>query len=188
MRKASCFVAVMLLLLVWSIAQAEEIDVTTLPGYVNLEDIKIPAGASKMAEISLGPGLIKIAQKSSDNGDKKLTQTLSNLYCIQVKTFELEDEDAEGVIRAMKQIAAKLNKDEWERLVTVKDDDEFVIVSVKQKGDRVQGLLVMVAEPGDEAVFANIVGDFKLEDLGDLDDILELETDELILEETEEED
>jgi hypothetical protein len=180
MRRTSCLAIAALVLLLCGAASAEEVDVKTLPGYVNLEDIEIPGDAGKVTEISLGPGLLKIAQTTSDNGDEQLSETLSKLQCIQVKTFEVDAESTDEIRRVMKKIAAKLKKDDWERLVTVKSEDEFVIVSVKKGEERIHGLLVMALETDGEAVFANIAGDFELEHLGDLDELLELEAADII--------
>ncbi|KPJ59908.1 MAG: hypothetical protein AMJ46_09040 [Latescibacteria bacterium DG_63] len=180
MRKASCLAVVMLVFLIWSAAQAEEVDVKTLPGYVNLDDIKIPSDAENITEISLGPGLLKMAQKSAENGDEDLTETLSNLQCIQVKVFDIDDEDTEEIRQIMRKIGTRLEGEGWESLIRVKSEEEFVILSVKQNEGRVQGLLIMVVESDGEAVFANIVGDFELEQLGTVGDLMDLDTTEFV--------
>ncbi|UCF77684.1 MAG: DUF4252 domain-containing protein [Candidatus Eiseniibacteriota bacterium] len=174
MRKMTWLAVMLLSVLACGTLQAEEVDVKTLPGYVNLEDIKIPGETGKVTEISLGPGLLKLARESADNGDEELTRVLSNLKCIQVKAFEVNQRDRGKIRTAMKLIEARLEKEGWERAVSVKSEDEFVVVSLKQRNGRAVGLLVMALEEDGEAVFANIVGDFELEDLGDIDEMIDL--------------
>jgi hypothetical protein len=181
MRKASCFLLIASFLLICSVALAGDVDVKTLPGYVDLEHIKIPGDAGKIVEISLGPGLLRIAEKTSDNGDVELTETLSDLQFIQVKSFEIDAADEKEIRKIIRKIEDQLKDEDWERLVKVKDEDEFVIVSIKQDDDeRVLGLLVMAVESDGEAVFANIVGKFDLEQLGELDELIELDTWDII--------
>lgn len=148
--------------------QAQKIDLKRQPGYVDLEKIKIPNKAGKTTEISLGPALLKIATHAAQNGDKKLTETLSELFSIQVKSFEIDSAEAEKIRPIMDQIEEKLNNEKWQRLIRVKEEDELTNISIKYDKDRAVGLMIMSVAPGREATFINIVGKIDLNKLGNL--------------------
>jgi len=157
-----------MLLLVFSFtALAQAIDLKKYPGYIDFDQIVIPDKASKVTEITLGPALLKLAAMA-DNGDEDLSTTLENLHGIQVKSFDINTEQAAKLQPVMDKIEAKLNKEGWERLIQVKGEDERVVVSVKYNDDKMVGLLVMSVESGDEASFVNVVGSIDLSDLENL--------------------
>ncbi len=147
---------------------AQEGDLKKQPGYVNFDEIKIPDKAGEVTEITLGPGLVKLAAMAADDKDEDLDEVLSNIKGIQVKSFKVNESETETIQPIMDKIEAKLNREGWERLVQVKGEDERVVVSIKSIDKEIVGLLVMSLEPGDEASFVNIVGNIDLNKIGDL--------------------
>jgi hypothetical protein len=149
-------------------AEAQETDLKQYSGYVNLEEIKIPEKAGEVTEITLGPALLKLAAKTSEEGDENLTKALGGILGIQVKTFEIDSAEAESIQPIMDKIEANLNRDGWERLIQVKGKNERTVVSIKYDNDKTAGLFIMSVEPGDEASFVNIVGSIDLNTIGNL--------------------
>ena len=145
---------------------AQEIDIKKQPGYVDLSKIKIPGKAGKVTEISLGPALLKLAAGISENSDKKLSKTLSGIFSIQVKSFEVDSVEAKKIRPIIAEIEKKLERERWEELVRVKEEDELTIISIKHDKGKVVGLMVMSLQPGDEASFVNIVGNIDLKNIG----------------------
>ena len=147
---------------------AQEIGIKKQPGYVDLSKIEIPGNAGKVTEISLGPALLRLAAGISENSDKTLSKSLSGIFSIQVKSFEVDSKEAKKIRPIMAEIEKKLNRENWESLVRVKEEDELTIISIKHEKNKVVGLLVMSLKPGDEASFVNIVGNIDLKNIGKL--------------------
>ncbi len=152
-----------------TILYAEEDSFKGHPGYVDLDEIKIPDKAGEVTEVHLGPALLKLISKAADDEDDDFVATMSELKGIQVKTFEIDSVDAGAILPIMDRIEDKLKRDGWERLVLVKERDERVVVSVKPEGDKAVGLMVMTLEPGHEACFVNIIGTIDFQSLHDMD-------------------
>ncbi len=131
------------------------------PGYVDLEWIKIPANAAEIQDIDLGAVLLGIAANAEDNQDEALLQALSMIKSIRVKSWSVDGEDATAG-EAMDKIAEILEKDDWKRLIYVKDDEETVTVSTRYEGKDMVGLMLVTYEPGDTVTFVNVVGDLDL--------------------------
>jgi len=151
------------------IVHAGDDDFKKHPGYVNLDEIKIPDKAGEVTEIHLGPALLKLMSIADDDEEDDLSTTLSGIVGIQVKTFEIDPSEAEDIIPIMDRIEEEMNRKGWERLVLVKEKDERVVVSIKPDEGKAVGLLVMSLESSGEASFVNIVGTIDLKSLSDLD-------------------
>ncbi len=131
------------------------------PGYVDLEWIKIPANAAEIQDIDLGVVLLGIAANAEDNQDEALLQALSMIKSIRVKSWTVDGDDATAG-EAMDKVAETLEKDDWKRLIYVKDDEETVTVSTRYEGKDMVGLMLVTYEPGDTVTFVNVVGDLDL--------------------------
>ena len=55
-----------------------------------------------------------------------------------------------------------MKKDDWKRLIYMKDGDETVSVNTKYDGEDLVGLMIVVYEPEDSVAFVNVVGDLDL--------------------------
>jgi len=151
-------------------------------GYMDLEWIKIPAGAEEIQDIDLSGVLVSMAADAKESGDADLAEALSMIHSVRVKAFSVDEDNADDTAKAVKRILSRLDKDGWDRLVYVKDNEESVTVSTLSTDDGMKGLMVVVFDPTDEAVFVNVAGDlnigtiFKLAQkfgMEDLDQILE---------------
>ena len=165
--------SVLVILILLTQLQAQDTDVTKLPGYVDLEQIPIPSKAGKITNITLGPSILGIVQQAV-NGDDELSETLSGLFSIRVKTFEIDSQIAEELKPKILAIEEKLNSENWQKIVEVKDLDEYTTISMKYDKEKTAGLLIMSLED-DEASFVNIVGSIDFEKIGKLGGGLHIE-------------
>ena len=131
-------------------------------GYIDLEWITIPENASEIQDIDLGPILLNIAADAQDKGDDVLVQALSMVRSIRVKAFSVSADGADDVQKSVDKVAAKLKKDDWKRLIYMKDGEETVSVNTKYDGPDLVGLMIVTYEPGDSVAFVNVVGDLDL--------------------------
>lgn len=151
-------IALAALLAVPALAQ----DITKMPGYVDLDWIRIPDGAAEVQDIVLDPVLAGLAAGGSD-ADPALNQALAMVKSVRVKSFSLAGGVDESAVNAdVKKLQERLAKGTWQRLVYMKDGDETVTVSTLNHGGKLAGLLVLTYEPGDSATFINVVGDLDL--------------------------
>ena len=85
-------------------------------------------------------------------------------------------EDPEAGYDFVKDASNQLSSLGWESVVTVNSEDEQVRIFMKIADDMVQGITVMAVEPT-EAVFVNVIGDLKPEELGQVMDNFDVDID-----------
>lgn len=136
--------------------------ITDEPGYVDLDWISIPDTAEEVQDIDLGAILKSVAADAKDNGDPELAQVLEMVHSLRVKGYSLEGEDQAATEKAVARITAKLKDEDWSRLIYVKDGDEVLSVNTRYDDGNLVGLMVVSYEPGEQVVFANVVGDLDL--------------------------
>jgi len=137
---------------------AQDIDITKLPGYVNIEEIQIPDEEGKLVDISLGPAVLRLAEDLTEDEGGHFTDFLAGIYSVRVKAFDVGWNEEEKIRDIMDAYAKKMESNQWERLVLVKNDDERADIRVKFDDDKVVGIFLMAFDPDDEAVFINVVG------------------------------
>ena len=168
MRIVQLIFGIVLLISLAAGVGAEEQDLKDHPGYIDLDEIKIPGNAGEVTEISLGPALLNFAAQMSENGDEDLSENLSELMSIRVKSFDVDSTETEKIKPIFEKIEKKLAGEKWERVIRVKEKDELTNISVKYDEGAIVGLLVMALESGKEVTFVNIVGKLDLNSLGNL--------------------
>ena len=100
--------------------------------------------------------------------DPELADVLSKLKLVRVQKFALEERDAKDVEAKVDDMAKKLEKDGWMRVVRVREDADHVHVYFKITDGLLQGITVMAIEDRDTAAFVNIVGEIDPEQIGRL--------------------
>ncbi len=151
-----------LVLMTGAIAAAQ--DVSKLPGYVDLSQIKIPTGTETVQEIDLGPDLLAAAFHSNEMtpGDAAtMSEALKMVKSVRLISYAMAGETAVATREQVDQMQKKLESANWKRVVMMRDKEEYVVVSVLHGPEFIQGLMVMAVEP-DEATFVNIVGELNL--------------------------
>jgi hypothetical protein len=118
--------------------------------------------ADEVQDIDLSEIIKSVAADAKDSGDEQLAQVLEMVRSIRVKGFTLGKDGADDVAKAVDRITKDLKKNDWKRLIYLKDGDEIMSVSTKYKGEDLVGLMVLAYEPGHEALFVNVVGDLDL--------------------------
>jgi Na+-translocating ferredoxin:NAD+ oxidoreductase RnfG subunit len=78
--------------------------------------------------------------------------------------------------KRVEKIRKELDSKGWERIVAAQKTDQDVGIYLKSKDkDTVQGVVVMVIEANHQAVFVNVVGDIKPEQLALLGEKLHID-------------
>jgi len=146
------------------------------PGQVDFGTFSPPKEGGEFVEVNVPPSLIWLASRLVEKSEPEAAQVLSGLKLVRVNVIGLSDENrAEMQSRAQK-VRKDLTAKGWERIVAAQQKDQDVSVFLKMgTGGVVQGLAVVVFDNNEHAVFINIVGDIKPEQLALLGDKLNID-------------
>lgn len=148
---------------------------TLPPGQVDFGTFSPPEGG-EFVEVNLTSSLITLASRFAEKADADVAQLLRGLHQVRVNVIGLNDENRPGLEKRAQDIRKQLDKKGWERIVTAQKDGQDVSVYLKsQNKDTVQGVVVMVMDGSKQAVFVNIVGDIKPEQIAMLGDKLHID-------------
>ena len=164
----SVLTVTLLLALVVPIA-AKEVDITKMPGYVDLSRITVPDGAEDIVDIDIDGEMLQMVAADSDS-DGSLQRALADLKSVRVKSFDMNEKVTTQMQPVIESMRKQLEKDDWDQMIYVKNDDETFTVSVKKDDGKMVGLMVIAFEPEDSTTFVNIVGNLNLKSLAALID------------------
>lgn len=154
------------------------------PGYADL-DYPGWREADKEFGFSLGPLPLRFAAWIIDEDDDPETAAmLRSLKGMRIRIYEVQG-DEQRVFDRITESGKRLQRDGWDRLVTVNDGDENVLVMVKTDKTKISGMAVLTADR-DEAVFVNMIGDIRPEFFNEILDSVDADVDvpEIELQET----
>jgi len=163
---------------------AADRSVENLPGYVDFSELRAMANVEPIVEISLKAPLLNMVTNLVRNEDADAAEFISKLFRVTVNVFESDAIDVAAIAESMNLISQDLDSKGWDRVVRVRDQEEHVDIYFRfsDDADRIQGIAIMVAEPGD-TVLVNIVGDISVDDISalgkrfDIDELANLEID-----------
>ncbi|HLJ49502.1 MAG TPA: DUF4252 domain-containing protein [Bryobacteraceae bacterium] len=145
---------------------------------VAAQEIKFPPGLDKLADkadetvdVTLDSSLLQLASRFLSDKDKdeaKVKKLVAGLQGVYVKSFEFDEKGAYNEAD-VEFVRNQLHTPGWSRIVGVRShrNGENCEVYIKHDGEKIGGLVVIVAEPK-ELTFVNIVGTLRPEDLRDL--------------------
>jgi uncharacterized protein DUF4252 len=148
---------------------------TVPPGQVDFGKFSPPSGG-EFVEVNLSSSLINLAAKFLEKQEPDVARLLSNLQLVHVNVIGLDDANRSDLEKRAQRIRKELDSKGWERIVTAQQRDQEVGVYLKTQGkETVQGVVVMIMEGKRQAVFVNIVGDIKPEQLAMLGEKLHID-------------
>lgn len=149
--KKSILLFIMLTLGISSSAQRNPIDVI-FDKYSGTEGITTVFISSKMFSLIAGVEL----------DDDELEEVVSKLKSIRILT--VEDEELNNKLNFFLELEGNLDFSEYEELMVVKESDKDLKFLVKEKGNRIDELLMVGGGPG-QNVLISIKGDLSLENI-----------------------
>jgi hypothetical protein len=150
----------------------------TSPGEVDFGKLGEPDKGGKYIEINLGRNLISLAAKLVDKHQPEAAKLLRSVQLLRVNVVGLGDDNRADTEKRVRGIRTQLDKQGWERIVTVQEQSgEDVGIYIKVRADEaLEGVVVTVLDAGKkEAVFVNIVGDIKPEQITALGEALNID-------------
>jgi len=140
---------------------------TTGSGYVDFGKLSAPASGGEFVEVNISSNLIAMVGRLAKDSQPEISDLVQGLEHIRVSVIGLDDGNRADLQQRVKSVREELDHQGWERVVTVQQSQEDVMVQIKTRGgEAVQGLVVTVLDSDKEAVLVNIVGDIKPERLG----------------------
>lgn len=143
------------------------------PGAIDFGNIPGPSGHGEQVEVHVPRNLISIAQKIVAKQEPEVAKLLESVESVRVRVVSLDEGNRAAVEKRMGEVRADLTKAGWQKVVTAKDGGDDVAIFMRTKGDEViEGVAVTVLGANSEAVFVNVVGSIRPEQIAELADAL----------------
>jgi len=137
-----------------------------LPGQVDLGTFSPPKGGGEFVEVNVPTSLIVLAARLVEKEEPEVAKLLAGLKLVRVNVIGLDKENRAELEERAQKLRNNLAGKGWERIVTVEQKDQNVSVYLKMADkEAVQGLVAVVLDGKAHAVFANVVGDIRPEQL-----------------------
>ncbi len=143
------------------------------PGYVDSSPFKEIAGEDAVTvEINISGALLKTIGRA----DPDLYELIGGLESIHAVVLDLGSSGAtERARKTILDVEKRLQKQGWERIALVREEDGEVRILVLADGEAIQGLAVMIIDMDEgEMIFANIAGELDLAAIQSIGDSLEI--------------
>ncbi len=125
-----------------------------------------PSASGQFVDINLNSAMISFASRLAGKGDPEAGKLLASLNSIRVNVVGIDDHNSAEVKDRMNFIRKQLDNAGWERIVTVQEKKDDVEIYTKMQTDEVvEGIVITVMSGKKEAVFINVVGDIRPEQL-----------------------
>ena len=127
------------------------------PGYANFDSPGLMI-TDRTTAISVGPLPIRLARAFVDD-DPETRAILRDLKAVRVYVYDVE-QYPDRIRQRLNNNVADLNRDGWQSVVSINDDDEMTEILIREKNEKIRGMVVMSSD-GDEIVMVNLIGDLK---------------------------
>ena len=134
-------------------------------GGVDLADFDRLFPELPKVEVNVRGSLLRLVVEAARADDPALSNVLSRLRAVQVRTYDMPLEGRSAVEREAGRLSSELDRGGWERVVRVRDGGDNVDIFMSETNDIISGLIVMVLN-NDEATFVNIVGEIDPAEVG----------------------
>jgi Domain of unknown function (DUF4252) len=163
--------------LVLSVAASVSLHAQDLPpGQVDFGAFAPPDHGEVFVEVNIPGSLISIAASLVEKQEPDVAKLLGGLKGVHLDVVGLNEKNHAEIEQRAKSLRQGLSKKGWERIVTVLQKDQDIGVYLKLDSKSViQGLTVVVLDGHKQAVFVNIVGNIKPEQIALLGERLNLD-------------
>lgn len=141
-----------------------------LPGQVDFGAFSPPKGDGQYVEVNVPNSVITLASRLVEKEEPEVAKLLNGLKLVRVNVIGLNENNRVELQSRAQKVRADLDGKGWERIVTAQEKGQDVSVYLKIVDNAVQGLVAVVLDGKEHAVFANVVGDIKPEQLAMLAD------------------
>ena len=145
------------------------------PGQVDFGTFSAAQGG-EFVEVNVTSSLISLATKFLEKDQPDVAEVLKGLQLVHVNVIGVNEDNRSELETRLQGIRSDLESKGWERIVKVQEKGQDVGVYLKtQNKETVQGVVVVVMDGKKEAVFVNVVGNIKPEQLSMLGEKLHID-------------
>jgi hypothetical protein len=135
-----------------------------------------PGTDAQFVEVDIKSNLINMVARLAEKSEPEVAKFLRNIQGVRVNVIGLTDDNRDDTKTRIESVRSQLSSSGWDRIVTVKDGGEDVGVFVKLRGEEaIEGIVVTIVSGEKEAVFVNIVGNIKPEQIAKVGETLHIE-------------
>jgi len=145
-------------------------------GYVDFAAFT-PNPDGQLVEVKVDSGLLKFAAKVAAAREPEAAELIRNIESVRVNVVELSATNVADATAKIEGVRSQLEAAGWAPTVKVRDPKkgENVAVYIKSGADdTIEGIVVTVLEDGKQAVFVNVVGNIRPEQLGEIGQRLDI--------------
>jgi hypothetical protein len=147
-----------------------------LPGQVDFGEFTPSADGGEFVEVNLSGNLISMAARFIEKQEPDIAAVVKGIHLVRVNVIGVSEANKPDLQKRMDKVRHDLEGKGWEKVVTAREKDQDVGVYIKTANkDTVQGLAVTVMDGNKQAVFVNIVGDIKPDQLAMLGEKLHID-------------
>ena len=154
--------------------RTEEPQLSSLPGYFPLEELKILNRKELSTEINLKKPLLKIVAAVTRKEEPGFSKLVESLDAIRVWIAEPEDIDLVNVRARVEKAADWLEAHHWNAIIRTRDDGEEVHIYLRELEGEIAGMAVLAIGNDNEVALINIVGAIDLAQLERLSEAFNL--------------
>jgi hypothetical protein len=149
---------------------------TLPPGQVDFGSFSPPGGGGEFVEVNVSSAVIGLAAKFVEKEEPDIARLLNGLKLVHVNVIGMDEENRLDLGARIAKLRKELEGKGWEKVVVAQQRDQNVGVYLKTRDkDTVQGLVVLAVDGNKAAVFVNVVGDIRPEQLSTLGERLHID-------------
>jgi hypothetical protein len=149
---------------------------TLAPGQVDFGKFSASESAGQFVEVNLSGGLISLASRLVEKQEPEVAKLLNGLQSVHVTVIGLDTNNRGDLEKRAQHIRKDLDGKGWQCVVTAQKQQKDVSVFLKMRDkDAVQGLAVVAMDGKERAIFVNVVGDIRPEQLSLLGEKLHID-------------
>ena len=146
------------------------------PGQVDFGTFTPPGSGGEFVEVNVTSSIISLAAHFVEKNEPEIAKLLNGLQLVHVNVIGVNDENKADLESKAQKIRKQLEGHGWERIVMAQQQEQNVAVYLKTENkETVQGVVVTVMDGTKQAVFVNVVGNIKPEQLSLIGDRLNIE-------------
>lgn len=153
-------------------AMAQEDLLKDFPGYADFGELNSIFGEPSV-QIAVGGALLGLVSTLSASENAEAAELFKRLHGVRVNVYE-NPPMSSGAVDYVKDVSSKLSQLGWESVVTVNSDEEQVRIFMKISEEEIKGITVMALEE-DEAVFVNVIGNLRPDELAQVMDNFDMD-------------
>lgn len=135
-----------------------------------------PTGGGQFVEVDVKSNLINMVARLTEKQQPDVAKLLHGIQAVHVNVIGLTDENRAEMKQRVEAVRSKLSGPDWQKVVTAQEKNQDVGVFVKLRGDEaIEGVVVTVIDGDTQAVFVNVVGDIRPEQIAKVGDTLNIE-------------